>query len=138
MRLSHPPIPDPIMTHLEVLVKLGAPGLLDAVSRPEDLLHPRRPLECHGGVEGWLGGARHQGPHLDIVNEGDVICRVPVEAVVTLGEGDRVQQQVDGGHHLEHEEDQQGAELLKLILTSSPSCLAAQFLIAKLPLMKSF
>ena len=84
-------------------MQLGPPGLLDAVSRPEDLLHPRRPLECHGGVEGWLGGARHQGPHLDIVNEGDVIRRVPVQAVVTLGEGHRVQQQVDGGHHLGHD-----------------------------------
>ena len=89
-----------LVSNVLSFVQLCSPGLLDAVPGPEDLLHPRRPLEGHSGVEGGLRSARHQPPHLDIVNEGDVIRRVPVQAVVTLGEGHRVQQQVDGGHHL--------------------------------------
>ena len=39
---------------------------------------------------------RTELPHLDVVNEGDVVGGVPVQAVAVHGEGDGVQQCVDG------------------------------------------
>ena len=46
-----------------------------------------------------------QLPHVDIVNEGDVVSRVPVQAVAVHGEGHGVQEGVDGGHHLQNKFD---------------------------------
>ena len=41
-----------------------------------------------------------QLPHVDIVNEGDVVLWMPVKAVAMHGEGDGVQHKVDGWHHI--------------------------------------
>ena len=69
--------------NLEVLVELSSPALLDTVSRPQDLLHLGRTLECHRVVQGAPLSTgdptvRAELPQLDVVNEGDVIRGVPV------------------------------------------------------------
>ena len=110
---------------LEVGVQLGPPGLLHTVGRPQHLLHLRGAVgwtfKCHRVVQsaplriGDLNmynvqqslsrynkthlAVRAELPHLDVVNEGDVVGGVPVQAVAVHGEGDGVQQCVDGRHH---------------------------------------
>ena len=42
-----------------------------------------------------------QLPVVDVVDEGDVVGRVPVEAVANQIEGHRLKQLVDWSHHLE-------------------------------------
>ena len=107
---------------LEVLVKVCSPAVLDTVARPEDLLHLRWSLQCHGSyavvkddkersiksclesdssVELWRLGARAEPPQLDVVNEGDVVGGMPVQAVAVEVEGHRVEDPVNGGHHLQ-------------------------------------
>ena len=49
----------------------------------------------------------------DILNEGDVVRRVPVQAVPQLGEGDAVHQGVNGADHL-HSQDVKDDFRLKL------------------------
>ena len=41
----------------------------------------------------------------DVLNEGDVVTGVPVQAVPQLGEGDAVHQGVDGADHLHDQEN---------------------------------
>ena len=41
----------------------------------------------------------------DVLNEGDVVTGVPVQAVPQLGEGDAVHQGVDGADHLDDQDD---------------------------------
>ena len=77
-------------------MKFCSPRLLNTMSWPENLVHPRRSLKCYGSIESRLGTARVQPPHLNIVNEGHVVRRVPVQAVVTLIKRNRVQEVVDG------------------------------------------
>ena len=74
---------------------------------------------------------------MNVVYEGDVVSRVPVKAVGCAGEWNCVQQSVDRSHHLHR-----GYHLHQVLglglLTSSPSSLAGQLMIARLPEMKSF
>ena len=67
----------------EVFVKLCSPGVLDTVPGPENLLSPGGAGEHHGLVQLSLlrllhGAVRGQRPQLDVVNEGDVVGRMPV------------------------------------------------------------
>ena len=60
-------------------------------------------LEGDCPVQSRLPGAGAESPQLDVVNEGDVVSGVPVQAVAVQVEWHRVQHGVDGGHHLQHE-----------------------------------
>ena len=42
----------------------------------------------------------------DVLNEGDVVTGMPVQAVPQLGEGDAVHQGVDGADHLDDQDSQ--------------------------------
>ena len=86
-------------------MKLSSPTVLDTMSWPQNLLHLGWTLECDQVIQSTPVRVGHlavitQLPHVDIVNEGDVVGRVPVQAVAVHGEGHGVQQGVDGRHHL--------------------------------------
>ena len=42
-----------------------------------------------------------KGPECDVLDEGDMVWRVPVQAVPVLGEGDAVHHRVNRADHLE-------------------------------------
>ena len=46
----------------------------------------------------------------DVLNEGDVVTGVPVQAVPQLSEGDAVHQGVDGADHLDGQDSQDGQD----------------------------
>ena len=80
------------------------------MSWPQNLLHLGWTFECDQVVQRtpvWVGhlAVVAKLPHVDIVNEGDVVGGVPVQAVAVHGEGDGVQEGVDGGHHLQNKFD---------------------------------
>ena len=54
----------------------------------------------------------------DVLDEGDVVRWMPVQAVPQLGEGDAVRQGVDGANHL-HGQDVQHYFRLKLFTGNS-------------------
>ena len=120
-------------------MELRAPGLLHAVPRPQDLLRLRGALEDHRVVGfaqarilylvnslilsyyvtfiGRLSTHKTVGSEwskMDVVNEGDVVGGVPVEAVAVHVEGHRVQHVVDWGDHL-----QSKAESRRQLLTKN-------------------
>ena len=59
-------------------------------------------LECDCAIELSFPGAWAECPQTQVVNEGDVVSWVPVQAVGSAGEGDSVQHPVDRSHHLHH------------------------------------
>lgn len=59
-------------------------------------------LECDCAIELRFPGARTEFPQSQVVNEGDVVSWVPVQAVGRAGEGDSVQEAVDGSNHLQY------------------------------------
>lgn len=78
-------LPQLVLTHLQVLVKLRAPRILHAVTRPQFLLHGWWSGEHHSvvhlsiiGVQ-WTG--RVQRALLDVVNEGDMVSGMPIQWV---------------------------------------------------------
>ena len=68
-----------------------------------------------------------------------MVSWVPVQAVGSAGEGDSVQYCVDRSHNLHITFIYNGVGAgAGVLLTSSPSSLAGQLMIARLPEMKSF
>ena len=59
-------------------------------------------LECDCAIQLRFLGAWAECPQTQVVNEGDVVSWVPVQAVGSAGEGDSVQHPVDRSHHLHH------------------------------------
>lgn len=74
----------------------------------------------------------------DVVNEGDVVSRVPVKGVTDSVKVDAVQQDVDRFDHLRLGQIRMVPNKRGKILTSSPLCLAEQLLRLSEPEMKSF
>lgn len=73
------------MTHLQVLVQLGAPRVLHTMTGPQLLLHRRWPSEgdrvVYLRIVRIQRTGRVQCPLLDVVDEGDVVAGMPVQGV---------------------------------------------------------